>query len=114
MNRHMKHYRPALVALVLALTLGAGVATAAATSGGRMLPQDTTMTQHAHAGNTATNAANATTEDRGPAAGAHPANHGMFVSQAAHSCGQGAHAVHGTCVRAVAQSAKGKPSGSLH
>ena len=98
----MKKRSVALASLTLALTLGASVAVAAATARVPLLPQNAVATQHAHAGDSGTR------ETSGPASGAHPMNHGFFVSQAAHTCDHGAQAVHGKCVSAVAQSSKGK------
>src|SRR5215510_7124966 len=92
-GKSMKKRSVALASLTLAVTLGASIAVAAATPA---LSHNTAAAQHTHIGNS------------GPASSAHPMNHGFFVSQAAHSCSQGAHAVHGTCVHAVAQSSKGK------
>jgi len=92
----VKRRSVALATLTLAVTLGAGVTMAAATAKVPALSHNTAATQHTHMGNS------------GPASSAHPMNHGFFVSQAAHTCHHGTHAVHGTCVRQVAQSAKGK------
>jgi len=98
----MKKRSVALVSLTLAVTLGASIAVAAATARVPALPQNAAVTQHAHITDSST------TGNSGPASGTHPMNHGFFVSQAAHTCIHGARAVHGMCVRALAQSSKGK------
>src|SRR5262245_39145150 len=87
-GKGMKKRSVALASLILALTLGASVAVATAAAGIPIQPQHAAATQHVHAGD------GGTLRDSGPASSAHPVNHGFFVSQAAHNCDHGAHAVH--------------------
>jgi hypothetical protein len=66
-----------------------------------------------HAGDTGDSALTADTSEA-DAAATRPMNHGFFVSKAAHTCEHGSHAVHGKCVRVVAQSSMGKRAEGRH
>ena len=113
----MKKHIAALAALTLAVSVGASIAAAAGSRAGTPAPPQSAVMQRA--GDTGdstdiTGAGDTADTSDGDAAATHRMNHGFFVSKAAHTCAHGSHAVHGNCVRVVAQSSMGKPAEGSH
>ncbi|HEV2238326.1 MAG TPA: hypothetical protein VGR57_16815 [Ktedonobacterales bacterium] len=122
MTRFLTTFRALFAAGALVLLLGGGVALAAAHAAGthgNASHQHNSAQTHAPAHGAAGSASQSNQGNHGgsndgrrdhgsSAQGAHPANHGEFVSRAAHDCGHGKGDVHGDCVSAVAKSAQGK------
>ena len=105
----MKKHIAALAALTLAVSVGASIAAAAGSRAGTPAPQQSAVLQRAGDTGDSTD-----TTGAGDTAATHRMNHGFFVSKAAHTCAHGSHAVHGNCVRVVAQSSMGKPAEGGH
>jgi hypothetical protein len=106
----MTKFRAIIAAAGLAVLLSGGVAMAASHSAGahgNASHQHTSAHAHGAAGS-ASHDNNGRRDHGSSANGSHPANHGEFVSRAAHDCGHGTGDVHGDCVSAVAKSDKGK------
>jgi hypothetical protein len=109
-GKGMRMHKRAVVALILALVLSAGIVTVVAAAGPASVLHLAAVATHpggsSHSGSgshpgTGTHQAGSDSGDSGP--GTNSDDHGDAVAKAAHTCPHGAHAVHGKCVREVAQ-----------